>query len=149
MKRRGTSPLGAMLALTVSRISWSASLSHRASASTSSVWVSTVLQADGGGIGGDGVGTVFPYESCWERSLSASEMPGFERTATHFPQNEQPNNYIPSPPRQHPSSSPSCLGLSESRGLKGDHLCARKGIGGMVFVVSNVYILRTVRRCKK
>lgn len=43
MKRRGTFPWGAMLALTVSPISWSASLSHKASASTSSVWVSTVL----------------------------------------------------------------------------------------------------------
>lgn len=43
MKRRGTFPWGAMLASTVSPISWSASLSHKASASTSSVWVSTVL----------------------------------------------------------------------------------------------------------
>lgn len=119
MKRRGTFPLGAMLALTASRISWSASLSRRASASTSSVWVSTVLQADGGGTGGDGVGTVFPYESCWETApavtLSTSEMPGFERTAAHFPQKEQPKNNVPSlPTRQHPASSPSCLGLSES-----------------------------------
>lgn len=99
MKKRGTFPLGAMLALTVSRISWSASLSHRASASTSSVWVSTVLQADGGGMDGGGVGTVFPCESCWETALamtlSTSEMPGFERTTTHFPQKEQPNNNVP------------------------------------------------------
>lgn len=45
MKRRGTFPWGAMSASTVSRISWSASPSHRASASTSSAWVSAGLCA--------------------------------------------------------------------------------------------------------
>lgn len=53
MKRRGTFPWGAMWASTVSRISWSASLSRRASASTSSAWVSTALRGQGsaGGLG--------------------------------------------------------------------------------------------------